>query len=251
MMIKRERTHLVISDREGNALDRHIKELKSVKRGKATFPKNQDELTKRYSRYLEEIVDRTWVVIKLSQKILSGETVNEYTRVDLDLCYLQLRKAMECLAYALSLFHRISKESLSESNLRTYKIGQIFKELEKRNPHFFPKPSKIVEVDGVVQITDREPLPDFPSLTRKQAEDIYSIMCGNELHADHDYNRLDTNSAMERALFLNHAARAVLGLLSYHRVNLDDQYMLVAGISDKKNSEEGAFAQIGFRTRNF
>lgn len=196
-------------------------------------PQNYQELTTRYEEYLEEIVDRLWVVVNLSSKLLSGQISNEYRNVDIELCYLQVRKSFECTMFAALLAHRLIDRGIPKKLEKEYHAGNIAKYVKRKNPSYFPRPVRPrVDARGVVHLEDLVEHDGVQPLTESEFLQIYSQACGTKLHSDHAYDRDLATHFEGEALELNRIALRTLVLIGTHTVELGAQKIL-ASVSGK------------------
>lgn len=95
-----------------------------------------------------------------------------------DFCYLQIRKCVEYVALALLAAHR-ANDYECEKLENAYKADVIFHDLEKLNPHGFPKSFKI-------DADDPEPgqhhVSQAPTLSKRRMKRIYDD-CAVHLHS--------------------------------------------------------------------
>jgi hypothetical protein len=210
-------------------------------------PKNFEDLTSRYELYLDEMVDRLWVVIKTTQAIQTNQVINEYRSVDIDLCYLQIRKAFELIAFSSLLAHRLINRKISKNILTEYHALKIIAYVKKFNPTYFPKPVMQKLADGKVEFVERSGDLGVECLCETEYKNAYKKVCGYHLHANHSYEKDADSYFEEHAKFLNQCAKKTMALMGNHTVNMQNEFILYGCLN--VNGTGKPYAKIARRVR--
>jgi hypothetical protein len=195
-------------------------------------PKNFQELTDQYERYLDEITDRLWVVKKTSQEVFAKNVINQYRLVDIELCYLQLRMVCECIMFSSLLAHRLVDHSMAKKIETQYHAGTILSYVKRKNPGYFPKPVTIKTAsDGTMDIVEISDHKGVTPITETEFKNIYSRVCGYHLHAKHSYDRDSLESAYIGSIPLGDLAMKFLALIGSHTITLNERFIVFGAIN--------------------
>jgi hypothetical protein len=191
-------------------------------------PKDTDELTDQYCAYLDEIVDRLWVLIDLTRSFDDGVTINQYPQIDVDLCVLQLRKSLEVLGFICMLAHRPEIGKFPKRLKKMYSVEVIVKELKKTNKERFPFAVTLGQNDGFKRVSSSLM---GPVLGEAEFLHAYGRFCGNRIHAGHSYNRENYELHKSEMSEMREFAYKILSLLVGHIINVNRKYIIFARIT--------------------
>lgn len=211
-------------------------------------PKTIGQLTSQYEKYLDEVVDRLWVIVCTTQEFQQGKITNQYPQIDLDLCVLQLRKALEVVGYMCLLAHRPELGKLPKKLIKSYSPEDILKRLKSGNSQCFPVAVQSVDIEGGV---DLQPVTEGafgPALTEAEFLVAYGKFCGNRLHAKHNYERGTHHSLAKEMSAVRTLALGLMSLLGSHQICVKDKYLLLAHVNGPGGATSAAFFdRIGAR----
>ncbi|MXX22389.1 MAG: hypothetical protein F4Y02_17665 [Chloroflexi bacterium] len=166
----------------------------------------------KYAACMEEIKKR----IRVVDAFQNGSRNALYLKTTVESIYLQFRMILELIAMA-SLSASPEYMARYERFRRHYNGKRIFKDLEKVNPDFYPRPTRqVVDADSgkVVEVVDVQ----SGFLTKDQYVELYDI-CGDLLHAENPY----AQGQQDMKLRLQQAAEwknRIVTLLNHHQVQL-------------------------------
>ncbi len=147
-----------------------------------------------------------------------------------EMCYLQLRAICELFAAGSIALH--AKRIIGRRILKTYEAPKVISELERLNPHFFPKLLSFTRGDdGVTRIAPRD---GAGALTKKELVKLWGI-AGSFLHRS-PYTKLfqSTEQASSHDFAdISSWSRKTAMLLSEHVVELDEGLLLLAAAKDR------------------
>ncbi|GAB5439549.1 hypothetical protein [Falsiruegeria mediterranea] len=204
-------------------------------------PKKVQHLTDQYEKYLDEITDRLWVVIKTTQESLKENTINEYQQIDFELCVLQLRKALEVTGFLCLLAHRPHYGKYSKRVTKMYEPGKVLKLVKGKNSTYFPVAIE-TNKKGKKQI-DSSPVSETkmgPVLTEHEYLEAYNKFCGGNMHADHSYTR-EGKDTSKKMLEANLLAKKMMSLLAVHHIIVDQKYLIYAAVNGPDNRPTATF----------
>ncbi|PDO51313.1 hypothetical protein AWE29_25325, partial [Escherichia coli] len=115
----------------------------------------------------------------------SGRIDGIYFQVLIEMEALQLRKLLELIAFSSLISHEKAYEKVTKKIDGVWKAKNIFKELEKINPNFYPVPISGVTKTGWTKLTGG-------FLTKKQFIKLYDE-CSKHIHVRNPY-RVRENS---------------------------------------------------------
>ncbi|MDD9730459.1 hypothetical protein PVW46_11120 [Mameliella sp. AT18] len=205
-------------------------------------PKTLSELSDTYVKYLEELVDRIWVIVWITQEMKKGEPINQYLYVDMELCALQLRKSLEVVGYMCLLAHRPEIGKFNSKLKKIYKPNEIFKQLRSKNTSYFPV-ATVVKEDGENKEFVEVGLTNTGiPLSEKDYLKAYAKFCGPRMHANSEF-KYRSQSEIEDAIdYARSTALGLLSLIGLHKINVGQKYILHAGINDRNSGKP--FAQV-------
>ncbi len=184
----------------------------------------------KYAECMEEIKRRMLVV----DAFLNGSCNALYLKTTVESIYLQFRKILELIAMA-SISASPEYMERYKRFRRHYNGKRILEDLEKVNPHFYPRPTRqIVDPDTgkVVKVVDVE----SGYLTKGNYVELYDI-CGDLLHAESPYAVEEQNIEL-RFRESPEWKNKIVTLLNHHQVQLADSrrqvWVLMEARSDGK-----------------
>ncbi len=184
----------------------------------------------KYAECMEEIKKRTLVI----EAFLNGSRNALYLKATVESIYLQFRKVLELIAMA-SISASPEYMERYERFRRHYNGKRILEDLEKLNPHFYPRPTRQVldpDTGKVVRVVDIE----SGFLTKDHYVELYDI-CGDLLHAENPYAEEEQNIELRFREAPEWKNRIVM-LLNHHQVQLADSrrqiWVLMQAKSDGK-----------------
>lgn len=166
------------------------------------------EAVEGYSRSCVETVDRLDYVVELLELGIKRRFIEHAS--------LQLRLALETLAYSGLVAHQHALQPLSK-NLRKLDADKVQKRVERINPHWWPQP------------VNKDWRPVERGMTKDQWGPALGF-CSEVLHADNPLSDEvdDLEARRARLLWLN---ASVAELLSSHMVQLDGNLRIFASVS--------------------
>lgn len=207
------------------------------------FPSNVQDLTDQYEKYLDEVIDRLWIVVCLSQRLSAGKVTNEYPQIDLDLIVIQLRKSLEVVGYMCLFASQPGLGKFSKNIRKKYNPNDVFKFLKDKNNKFYPKAVEIVtNQDGQTEFKFRQNKGDTQDwLTQEEFLKVYDKFCGDRAHAKHEYLQSGNNTFYEDVKYAHTIALKLKWLVGHHIIQFGDKYMISAGANGPKG---GAIAEF-------
>lgn len=204
-------------------------------------PKTIGQLTSQYEKYLEEVVDRLWVIQWVSQEFQQGKTTNQYPQIDMELCALQLRKALEVVGYMCLLAHRPELGKLPKKLTNLYSPKDILKRLKSENSQCFPVAIRSVEKEGRADLQPVSEGAFGPVLTEAEFVEAYGKFCGNRLHAKHIYERGTHHSLAKEMSDARALALGLMSLLGSHKINVKEKYLIVGHVNGPGGAASATF----------
>jgi len=95
-----------------------------------------------YKRIMQEIKERLIFCGKLCKNLYAQE--NEISKIDIEICCLQIRKMIELIAMGSLVVNKSEFERIGKNFSGMWKAKDIFREIKRLNPSYFPKPIKNV-----------------------------------------------------------------------------------------------------------
>ena len=177
--------------------------------------------TKAYISLMEEIKHRTTVV----DELINQQINMKYKVIQVESIALQIRMIIESIALASLSANKLLFEQESDKFKKWWRAKWIFRDIEEKNPEFYPKPIKETKSNkpGVKsEIVDIE--DGF--MTRDEIVEVYDSCC-KLLHAKNPYDE-DRNYEG----FTDQARKwmnGIINLLNSHKIRLlnDDGFYIV------------------------
>ena len=152
---------------------------------------NPQEASDQYGDFMRRIWCRIDVILLCEADNPNRVSMTGYSRIDIDLCYLQLRKCFELMMFASVLAHESFGHELGKKlRDKEWKPRKIIKQMHLVNPRFYPIP--VYEILPATSDT-----PDLRRLkggflTESDFVQAYG-RCGDWLHAKRKdpYQNLD------------------------------------------------------------
>ena len=151
--------------------------------------KMTDELTlsaasKAYAGYMHEIRNRLDAINTMGVAQSNGRSILPSWQLDVESCFLNLRKVIELTFYASASAHSsLGVEIQRRIVAREWNARKVMREIEKVNPSFYPVPiEKALSEDGILRTVPR--MSGF--LAKEECLHLYDEVCGAALHASRD-----------------------------------------------------------------
>jgi hypothetical protein len=141
---------------------------------------NSERLRDIYLKQINEALDRLNASEVYYERFIKTEEIYE-----MDSCVLQLRKTLECIAFAAIAPNRKAYEQFRKSDFtKDFNAKKITTQLNQINKHFYPKPilPAVRGEDNVWNYARKE----SGFLTQKRFEKVYDRL-GKYLHADNPW----------------------------------------------------------------
>lgn len=171
---------------------------------------NEQQLKNIYLKQINEALER----LNASEVFFERYTETKYV-YEIDSCILQLRKALECIAFSAIAPHKIAYAQFRNNDFsKDFNAKKILYDLNKINEKFYPIPLlDPVETDGVFHFERKE--KEF--LSKKRFEKIHDRL-GKYLHADNPWgsDKGLLNLITEYPLLV----KQIQGLLKLHFVTI-------------------------------
>ncbi|AHD03271.1 hypothetical protein [Leisingera methylohalidivorans] len=193
------------------------------------------EVLNDYCRYLLEIFNRLWVCHHTLNALSKGAAVNVYRPVDIELCYLQLRKVFELMMFGSLLAQSTELPALGKKLRNTYKATQIVAHVRKRNPKFFPIP-RAPDADT---IPHRAQSNSDPHLEENEFKVLYQRALDHHLHANRNFGMCadqDTSAVLE----IQAVVCKIKRLLKVHTLELSTGDLILAQLMNKETEKPHA-----------
>ena len=174
---------------------------------------NSPEITK-YCNLMEKIKVRMGVF----DFFVTGEGHALYKPTTAESACLQLRKILELIAMASLIANKDAYSKVHRNFKKHWRVSLLFKDLEKLNPGFYPRPVILVPPENPqadIQFNDR--VGDF--MTKEEFIKAYKL-CSAILHSENPYAKdIDYNIYEEK---LAGWGQKIVNLLDLHRISLLD-----------------------------
>lgn len=183
------------------------------------------EMLQKYANCLEEIKCR----LQVAYWIVHGEKSTGYLRTNVETVYLQFRKILELLALGSLVSNKYDYAKYYSNFMNHYHAKHIFRDLEKINPDFYPKPGKQIkdEKGEVIRLDNIE----TGYLTKDEFIDIYDES-SSLLHAENPFATPKTfDNYTEKFTEWNNK---IIVLLSHHQLQLLDRKTMIWAILKTK-----------------
>ena len=146
---------------------------------------------------------------------------------------LHIRTVIEFIALASLVANKPLFEQESDKFKKFWKAKLIFRDIEEKNPDFYPKPIEPIHMTGIDDIGRHIRFIEDGYITRDICIEVYD-KCGDMLHAQNPFAD-DQNRDYEG--FLNQVPdwiNLIVKLLNYHVVRLVDSNFYVVHMHDKE-----------------
>ena len=171
--------------------------------------------TKAYISFMEEIKHRTTVI----NELINHQINMRYNVIQVESIALQIRMIIESIALASLSANKLLFEQESDKFKKWWNAKLIFKDIEEKNPNFYPKPIKPGVKAELVDIEDG-------FMTREEIVDVYDSCC-KLLHAKNPYaeDRNYEGFTAQARKWMD----GIINLLNSHIIKLlnDDGFYLV------------------------
>jgi hypothetical protein len=134
-----------------------------------------------YCDVMEEIKRRTAVV----WSFLNCKSSTIYKATTIESACLQVRKILELIALASLVANKTEFAAQNEKFAKVWNARLILNDLERLNPHFYPKPIREVPVAKPGITNDLQEITDG-FLTKDDFLKVYE-KCGRMMHSDNPY----------------------------------------------------------------
>ncbi|UWQ58635.1 hypothetical protein K3722_00430 [Leisingera caerulea] len=141
------------------------------------------EVLNDYCRYLLEVFNRLWVCHHTLNALTRGSAVNVYRPVDIELCYLQIRKVFELMMYGSLLAQSTELPELGRKLKKSYKATEIVAHVRRKNPKFFPIPR--TPIGDTIPPRTQSALE--PHLEEGEFKTLYQRALDRHLHANREF----------------------------------------------------------------
>lgn len=174
--------------------------------------------TELYAGFMGEVKTRMKAVHRVLSALRPSQNPGEEAFLDAEAAILQIRFVCELIALASLSAH--SELGLSLSLLKSYHAGNIFRDLERLNPHSFPKAIK-----PFVRGPEIELIVKPEAIGRVGLEEIYNG-CGNLLHRGVLKNAMRGAVRNYDMSKVDGWANSIQNLLSHHTIAILERGMI-------------------------
>ncbi|MXW13717.1 MAG: hypothetical protein F4065_02475 [Rhodothermaceae bacterium] len=193
---------------------------------------NPQEASKQYGHFMRRIWYRIDVISRCRANSEYSKLMTGYSHVDVDLCYLQLRKCFELMMFASVLAHDSFGHELGKKILnKEWKPGKIIEKMRQVNPDFYPIPIHETS-SGTSGARKSERLKDG-FLTELEFAQAYGH-CGDWLHAKREDPYRDLDMCWQK---IQNYETKLVRLLKHHFILLTDSLILEAKMPEKLSGE--------------
>lgn len=200
----------------------------------------QNDILNKYKSCLYNIQMRITVI----ENHLSKKYTEKFSICEIEFLCLQFRKILENIAFSSMCININEYKKIRKKYYNDWNIKGIFRELEKINPNFYPKPvsRKLIGTDsnGNNEYNLLDYKGDF--LSKEDVFNIYSL-CSNLIHESNPFI-LDSVNLKEYMNNFNIWLLKVKCLMNHHIIQIGNN--IIIGIIDmsKKLPEAYIFQEI-------
>lgn len=193
---------------------------------------NPQEAIDQYGHFMRRIWSRIDVIVLCGTNNPSSMSVTGYPHVDIDLCYLQLRKCFELMMFASVLAHESFGHELDKRlREKEWKPKEIIRRMRQVNPQFYPVPVRETP-PATSGARNLEWLKDG-FLTESEFVKAYG-RCGDWLHAKRKYPYEDLEICWQG---ITSYTTKLVRLLKCHLIHLTDNLILEAKMPENLSGE--------------
>jgi len=174
-----------------------------------------------YCGVMEEIKRRSAVV----GSFLNGKSSTIYKATSIESACLQVRKILELIALASLVANKTEFASQNDKFAKVWNARLILNDLERLNPHFYPKPVR--ELPGAKPGVTSD-LQDITNgfLTKDKFLKVYE-RCGGIMHSDNPYGRKTDYQYYDKSIpRWMEETRILLNSHTIHLLNDDNLYLI-------------------------
>ncbi len=183
----------------------------------------------KYTECMEEVKLRQQAI----KDMMTSQTYTTYFITNVEFICLQFRKILELIAMATLTSNKYHYKEIWKRFYNHYKAREIFKEIEKFNPDFYPVPTRQVIENGIVKETVRI---DNGYLTKDDFDDVYG-KCSSVIHSTNPYNNIPVDIVKISEEFVEWNTK-ITRLLNHHQVQLyDKDYQLWVLMNSEGNGK--------------
>ena len=211
-------------------------------------PRSKDSLAK-YKTQMETIKNRINTIELILSTSLEYTTPYPYTNIEL--CALQLRKIIESIILSSLVANADIYNKTFRKLAKVWNVSNIYKELIKLNPRFFPEPIRIIRhperrkeySDGSVDTGDEFVKKDGCITAEESIETLGRI--GKFMHATNPFSEEVDIDYYEKLVF--ETSQRIKRLLSIHLVHfIDESGMYYVAMAEAKTNNVivGIFSKV-------